>query len=218
MKKLHITLLAICLTCLANTLLAQGPLLDSTRKNEIGIPVQGILGGAQAPYGLTYRRMVSQGAWRLGIDLLGSDGTTTSTRDSLSRLIGTERFYVAARIGREGHIWIAPKWMLYLGGDLKLGLSALSITQSTTLGRETTSTEVPNNEKIIGLSPFLGFRFQVTPRISLGAEMSYEAQFAFIRNEVISNRDGVIVRSVDKTTTLSHGFSQPRGIYVQVAF
>jgi opacity protein-like surface antigen len=210
----------VCLFLITSCLYAQEPLLDKTRKHELGTAVQGLFGSGGG-YGLTYRRMFANSAFRFGTSL---DGNRRSSDQELVNSTGTNvgedaeenRFSIRMRFGYEGQIWLSPQWMTYLGGDILLGANNRSQTRTSLV----TGTEVQNQSKSstysVGLAPFLGLRFQITPRVSLGTELRYVADLAF-RSEESRNVSQNTITTTAESVDFSHYFSRPAGIYLQLA-
>ncbi|MFK7972129.1 MAG: hypothetical protein AB8F95_17300 [Bacteroidia bacterium] len=214
MKKYLLVLVALTSCSLA---LGQSPLLDADRKHELGTSINGLLGNAAGGYGLTYRHFYTNSAFRAGLNVSGTDGNGfMQFGDSVSNESSNNTIRARLRLGGEGHIWLTPKWMVFIGADVLLGrTSQKSDAFRVGLSGSQEEVEIHNATNTLGLAGVLGLRFQVAPRISFGTELRYVGQIDHFQNSLKAGSSGS-PRTISETT-LRHSLDTPGAIYLQVA-
>ena len=183
-------LIFIVLFFLTTTVFGQGTSIDTTKKehkNIISVDATGLLRQffnlstsnyyPYPPYILTYRRVIRNNAIKLavGADINIDNGTSN---DSL-KSSGERNTYNVA-LGFEHYNYLSKRWTFYYGID---AIAKYSINK-TKYPRSTTSYyESYGENKSYGLAPTLGIVFQITNRISMSTETSYDISYVQVTSK-----------------------------------
>ncbi len=154
---------------------------ETERHHEIGLDATGfikkftnIIGETDfeyPTYQFTYRYKTNVGNIRFGVGGRYADNefqTFYYTDSTIRKRIGKSLNF---RLGWEFKTDISKRWQAFYGLDFRASYfysrnDAYDYTGSYLLGRE-------SNGETVGVAPLLGFRFKITPRLSLTTEASF---------------------------------------------
>ncbi|MEZ4686574.1 MAG: hypothetical protein R3B47_11055 [Bacteroidia bacterium] len=219
-KKDQMRKLLVCFSLVCSLMYAQEPILDQTRKHELGTSIQGLFGSGGG-YGLTYRRMLPNSAFRFGLNLDGSNQGAdqifnTSAGNTNNEESTTRSISISTRLGYEGQIWLASNWMTYLGADILLGTSSSSSESTQMISGMETTRKNNNSSYSVGLAPFAGLRFQLSPRVSFGTELRYIASLSFLKAATLTKPDIKFSHEMTQPDWI-HFFAELPAVYLQLA-
>ena len=162
---------------------AQDAPVPASYKNDIGFnttfALQGVVDAGQTPFSLMYKKYRTQDiAWRLGIDTYVSISNTDS-KTSTSSFVENSAGYVGTVIGMERQNKIDKRWVWYYGGDV-VPYFSFNVQDNFINGELTYESEY--KEFGLGLRPFLGIRFDISPRLYLSAEANILLSYARVKN------------------------------------
>jgi len=165
-------------------------------KNDIGFnttfALQGIFNAGDTPFSLMYKKYKAEKkAWRFGVDTYANINNTDS-KSSTSNFTDNSYGYFALVTGMEWQKQIDKRWVWYYGGDF---VPHYSFNNLDTFSNGELYWEEEYKEFGLGLRPFLGIRFDISPRLYLSAEanilLSYTRTKSYASNvdELIPYRD-----------------------------
>ncbi|MFK7972388.1 MAG: hypothetical protein AB8F95_18610 [Bacteroidia bacterium] len=187
------------------------PVLDQSRRHEIGIAVQDIVDFFEEGLHLNYRYHLKRGALRLNLGASYSSTFTQGREFDFLQNIKNQRF----ELGIEKHYWLGKQWMFYLGAGVKLEeyekkqYDFFDEDRTRSADRTRVSSTVT-----IGPSVYSGFRFQISPRVSLGTEFNFT--YGMNLNYTYHDNPAAAIELATRSTTAMLDFSYPRLIYVQM--
>ena len=206
------------LLVLSSFLFAQEPLLNANKRHELGTSIQSLINGQSAGHALTYRYHFRRSALRAGINLGGNSSNGEAARNPSSSSVNEGNgFFITGRLGYEGHIWLSPQWMIYIGGDViasRNNEASTAINTDNMLSFESTNTV---SQTVLGADALGGLRFQITPIISLGTELRYVGRINFLNQTLTRKVPGQEDNTIERNSTIfNHFFERPAAIYIQV--
>lgn len=174
---------AIFLFFVSTSLFSQGTTMDSTKKehkNIISIDATGLFTRLfnfsgnnfySSPYLISYRRIIKNNALKVSI---GGDVNTANGKMNDSLKSSSSRSNLNLAIGFEHYQYLGKRWTFFFGIDATTYFS----NNNSKSDRTTNSYyESKNNTTSYGLAPTLGIVFQITKRISLSTETSYNIAY-----------------------------------------
>lgn len=175
---------------------AQDAPAPTTYKNDIGFnttfALQGIFISSRTPFSLMYKKYVSEKkAWRIGLDTYVNINKTDS-KTSSSSFTDYSYGYIGLVTGMEKQNQIDKRWVWYYGGDL---VPYYSFDNQDSFANGELYWEDETKEFGVGLRPFLGIRFDISPRLYLSAEANILLSYARIKsfasgvNDPLPSRD-----------------------------
>jgi len=152
-------------------------------KNDIGFNttfvLQGLINSDQTPFSLMYKRYKAENkAWRLGVDTYVNINKTDS-KTSTSNFTDYSSGYVGLVGGMEVQRKIDKRWVWYYGGDF---LPYYSFNNQDNFSNGELFYETQYDEFGLGFRPFLGIRFDISPRLYVSAEANVLLSYARWKN------------------------------------
>ncbi|MDF2438752.1 MAG: hypothetical protein K0Q95_3128 [Bacteroidota bacterium] len=133
--------------------------------NNTSLPVQ------RFPTILSYRRFIKSSALKIAAGAYVQT-TDNTTNDSVGNK--TENSGYCIRLGYEHYSYLGKRWMYYFGADL---IYAHSKDHSDTHFSTTSASEYTTIATDYGISPLLGINFQITERLSIASEASFDVAY-----------------------------------------
>ena len=166
-----------------NYLQAQDYPAHVTYKNDIGFnttfALQGVFNASQTPFSLMYKRYTTERkALRLGLDTYVNINKTDSKTSTSSFMEGSAD-YVGLVVGLERQHQIDKRWVWYYGGDL---VPYYSFNHQQQYSNGELYWESEYKEFGLGFRPFLGIRFDISPRLYVSAEANVMLSYARDKN------------------------------------
>ena len=175
----YIGLYTILLSSLAFVSVAQTADVENDYSNEIGFNTTFLLNGVfkstSTPFSLMYKKYKdNNNPLRLGIRMsIGLSIIDTPP----SHYSNASSFYFAAVIGKEFQKEISQRWRWYFGGDI-IPAYKHDYYKYNPLGTDYVhSTKI--NGVSIGISPFLGLRFNLNKRLYLSTEINLRPTYSY---------------------------------------
>lgn len=170
---------SLLVTCLH----AQDATVPETYKNDIGFnttfALQGVFTSEQTPFSLMYKNYKAENkAWRLGIDTY-VDLNKTDSKTSTSNFIDNSSGYIGLVAGMERQNKIGKGWVWYYGGDF---VPYYSFIDQNQFANGELFWENERKEFGLGFRPFLGIRFDISPRLYLSAEANIILSYSRVKN------------------------------------
>ena len=152
-------------------------------QNDIGFnttfALQGVFNSGQTPFSLMYKKYKSENkAWRLGFDTFLNINKTDS-KTSSSNFSDNSSGYVGLVAGMESQKPIDKRWTWFYGADF---VPYYSFTNVNTYSNGELQWEDDRKEFGLGFRPFLGIRFNISPRLYLSAEANILVSYARTKN------------------------------------
>lgn len=124
-----------------------------------------------SPYMLSYRRIIKNNAIKLSVGgvFVSSNG---AQNDTLKSVNSKNNYYVA--LGFEHYSYLSKRWTFYYGIDLT---TKYLVTTSNIKWSSSHSEETKNETIDYGFSPTLGIVFEITKRMSIATETSYNISY-----------------------------------------
>ena len=169
-------------------------------QNDIGFNstfiVQGIFTSNQTPFSLMYKRYQADNkAWRLGIDTRLAINKTDS-KTSSSNFADYSSGYIGLVGGMELQDKIDKRWVWYYGGDV---LPYYSFFYQKNFSNGELVWEDEYSEYGLGFRPFLGIRFDISPRLYLSAEANILLNYSRVKNFTSAVNDPEPSRDTEAT-------------------
>jgi len=162
---------------------AQDSPVPPTYKNDIGFnttfALQGVFNSGETPFSLMYKRYKTENkAWRLGMDTYVNI-TKTDSKSSTSSFMDISSGYIGLVAGMEKQNRIDKRWVWYYGGDF---VPYYSFNDQNQFANGELLYEYEYKELGLGFRPFLGIRFDISPRLYLSAEANILLSYARVQN------------------------------------
>jgi hypothetical protein len=169
-----------------------------TYNNDVGFnttfALQGVFNSNQTPFSLMYKKYVAEKrAWRLGVDTYVNINKTDS-KTSTSSFTDYSSGYVGLVVGMEKQNQIDKRWVWYYGGDF---VPYHSFTNSDSFSNGELFWEEQYKEFGLGLRPFLGIRFDISPRLYLSAEANLLLSYARTKSYASNVNDPIPSRDIE---------------------
>ena len=162
---------------------AQDVPASDTYKNDIGFnttfALQGVFDSGQTPFSLMYKKYKAENkAWRLGLDTYLNLNKTDS-KTSTSNFSDNSSGYIGIVAGMERQNKIDKRWVWYYGGDV---VPYYMFNDQNQYNNGELFWENEFKEFGLGFRPFLGIRFDISPRLYLSAEANILLSYARVKN------------------------------------
>jgi hypothetical protein len=167
-------------------------------QNDIGFnttfALQGVFNSNQTPFSLMYKRYKAEKkALRLGMDTYVNINKTDS-KTSTSSFTDYSSGYVGMVAGMELQNQIDKRWVWYYGGDF---VPFFSFTNQYSFSNGELFWEEQYKEFGLGLRPFLGIRFDISPRLYLSAEANVLLSYARTKSYASNVNDPIPSRDIE---------------------
>jgi hypothetical protein len=172
-------ILLLCVSCLQ----AQDDQSPASYKNDIGFnttfALQGVFDAGQTPFSLMYKRYKAENkAWRFGMDTYVNLNKTNS-KSSQSNFSDNSSGYLGLVAGMEIQKKIDKRWVWYYGGDF---VPYYTFNDQNQFSNGELFWENEYKEFGLGFRPFLGIRFDISPRLYLLAEANIILSYSRVKN------------------------------------
>jgi hypothetical protein len=167
-------------------------------QNDIGFnttfALQGVFNSNQTPFSLMYKSYNGEKkAVRLGFDTYVNINKTDS-KTSTSSFTDYSSGYVGLVAGMEFQNKIDKRWVWYYGGDF---VPFYSFSNQDSYSNGELSWEELYKEFGLGLRPFLGIRFDISPRLYLSAEANVLLSYARTKSFASNVNDPIPFRDTE---------------------
>ena len=164
-------------------------------------------------YFLTYRRHFDNGNLRmqLGGSFDFSDDSTDDIYEENNQKLDRTTYFVKAKIGWEKEKDLGGRWQVFYGIDHWQRYYYHKSTYEREYYNQITKQKARN--KYFALSPLLGFRFNLSKRISISTETSLSFIYSVAKSEIYYDSSGTIEESNPESKSFSTSYNDPFQIF-----